>query len=415
LPLDRGGWFRLKIKDVFKRVRKIFRFFKFSQKGVVQLPIIIGLLVIGIALPAAVTLVQRTQETRREAADPSSTCCQDASVKQITTPQNGSFFKAGDTVSISGKVNPNGYCAGAWSQQDIVKLYIGSETFNVPIKDENGGSWEKFEMGYWSYNWVPTVEGDYNIYFKFHDGSVDGGYDCPSNSINIEVTGGIPDNPVIVSCNSPIANPNPVFDEGDMTYSVGQVTTGWVSNFKRYYGETMDRAEMTGNPENQRCDAAAECLILSYGDICECEAGWEKGDKVWFFNNLSKTIDGFDYICTWDGRWSKRIPGTGWIWGEEASPGDNYVCDNNCDVSVDIRRELPTDTPMPSTSPETCLKGGQGDLDCNGAINGDDLTIMLQAMFKAPYTTQGGHSTDLTGEGEVNERDLTKLLINWTQ
>jgi len=40
----------------------------FSQLGMAQLPIIIGLLILGIALPAATKLVQRTQETRREAA-----------------------------------------------------------------------------------------------------------------------------------------------------------------------------------------------------------------------------------------------------------------------------------------------------------------------------------------------------------
>lgn len=53
---------------MFNKIRK-----EFFQKGAAQLPIIIGLLLLGVALPAALKLVQESQETRRSATN--QVCC----------------------------------------------------------------------------------------------------------------------------------------------------------------------------------------------------------------------------------------------------------------------------------------------------------------------------------------------------
>jgi len=52
---------------------------KYQQKGMSQLPIILGLLILGIALPAAINLVQQRQETRKAAVSDCNQPCSDDS------------------------------------------------------------------------------------------------------------------------------------------------------------------------------------------------------------------------------------------------------------------------------------------------------------------------------------------------
>jgi len=68
-----------------------------------------------------------------------------------------------------------------------------------------------------------------------------------------------------------------------------------------------------------------------------------------------------------------------------------------------------TNTPVPS-----CPRGSLGNLDCSadGVIDETDFNIMLAALFKSPSSPHGTN-TDLTGEGNVNERDLTRLVYHW--
>ena len=83
------------------------------------------------------------------------------------------------------------------------------------------------------------------------------------------------------------------------------------------------------------------------------------------------------------------------------------------------REPVPTNTPTPgaaatNTPVPSCPRGSLGNLDCSadGVIDETDFNIMLAALFKSPSSPHGTN-TDLTGEGNVNERDLTRLVYHW--
>jgi hypothetical protein len=79
----------------------------FFQKGAAQLPIIIGLLLLGVALPAALKLVQESQETRKSATN--QLCC----CTGITAYTGGTcFFYEGTTCPIGTTKVSNEVCEG---------------------------------------------------------------------------------------------------------------------------------------------------------------------------------------------------------------------------------------------------------------------------------------------------------------
>lgn len=87
------------------------------------------------------------------------------------------------------------------------------------------------------------------------------------------------------------------------------------------------------------------------------------------------------------------------------------------DVDSETRTyNIVTPTSTPTTDP--CHYAELGDLNCDGAINGEDLSILNSA-----WTTTGPvvippearRSPDLNGDDKVDERDLTTIMRNWTQ
>ena len=68
-----------------------------------------------------------------------------------------------------------------------------------------------------------------------------------------------------------------------------------------------------------------------------------------------------------------------------------------------------------STPPDLLFRrfgkpGGQWDLDCDGAVNGADLGLMLNEM-----STTAGSVADLSGDGKVDGAELGLLLAAWTE
>lgn len=64
----------------------------------------------------------------------------------------------------------------------------------------------------------------------------------------------------------------------------------------------------------------------------------------------------------------------------------------------------------------TCIKGPDGDLDCNGVIGENDLVLLLASWAPAgpaPTPIAGHHSADITGDDRVDGGDYNKLLGNW--
>ena len=100
-------------------------FGKIGQKGVVQLPVIIGLLIMAIAIPLAAKLTQESQDTRNRAADyecQSSSECADGYVCKnfycVKSGQPAPKCKEGDVqrCQISGRAGQKECTGGKWSR-----------------------------------------------------------------------------------------------------------------------------------------------------------------------------------------------------------------------------------------------------------------------------------------------------------
>lgn len=100
-------------------------FGKIGQKGVVQLPVIIGLLIMAIAIPLAAKLTQESQDTRNRAADyecQSSSECADGYVCKnfycVKSGEPAPKCKEGDVqrCQVNGRAGQKECVGGKWSQ-----------------------------------------------------------------------------------------------------------------------------------------------------------------------------------------------------------------------------------------------------------------------------------------------------------
>jgi hypothetical protein len=64
-----------------------------------------------------------------------------------------------------------------------------------------------------------------------------------------------------------------------------------------------------------------------------------------------------------------------------------------------------------SVAPGGC---GLGDVDCNGVVDGLDLTAVLTAWETTPGDPLWNPNADLDGNGVVDGLDLTEVISNWT-
>jgi hypothetical protein len=112
-------------------------------------------------------------------------CCSEAEIKTIDAPANGAVFPLGQTVTITGRFHPNAYCEGAYNREDQVKLYAGTTFLGNALL--NGGNWTAFDIGDFTFDWVPASAGTYDLYFKCDPGNVQPAYDCESNHVAITV------------------------------------------------------------------------------------------------------------------------------------------------------------------------------------------------------------------------------------
>ena len=226
--------------------------------------------------------------------------------------------------------------------------------------------------------------------------------------------------------------PDPAVIGQGVTYNVGEHTYSWKTSIRYFYG---DQPVMDGE-DNVCC--AGFCDNGETASNCQIqEVGSREEEKLWFWANLTRTIDSVRYLCDWEGNW-KKWESDAWVNG---SPGTDYVCENESLKMVAVIEPgaptptpTPTDEPLeptatptlvpPSPTPTTgavCAKGPDGDLNCNGWIDGTDLSTLLGAWSPGgpvPTPKPGYHLADITGsngvpDGKVDGTDLSRLLSNW--
>jgi len=170
----------------------------------------------------------------------------------------------------------------------------------------------------------------------------------PEDSINIEIASGQ-------------VNPNPAIEGVAATYYVGEYTDSWKTSIHYYYGDQP----VQGNSENICCggycenhQTASSCRVNS---VQKPTSG-----KLWFFANLTRVIDGVQYICDWEGNWKKLVNGD-WVLG---SPGEEYVCANTSLTSVEVQEAT---TPVNPTR----VSLEQGEVSANPVIGLNPLTYTV--------------------------------------
>ncbi|MFH1601588.1 MAG: hypothetical protein ABIB61_01390 [Candidatus Shapirobacteria bacterium] len=191
-----------------------------------------------------------------------------------------------------------------------------------------------------------------------------------------ETRRGAAEGTILATCHDPWVSASEAVSGGEVIYRPSY--DGWTSNLRLYYGNTMNRAEMTNNPNNLRCDDPASGCKVNDGR-CICTVNGQKGNTLWFFNNISKEINGTQYLCTWDDRWMKYDPEQGWLM--DIGPGPSYSCINNCEVSVRVTSS--------DQDGSTCLAhgGACSAANCSGGMTDiGSLDCPADAPYPVPYT-----------------------------
>lgn len=142
-------------------------------------------------------------------------------------------------------------------------------------------------------------------------------------------------------------------------------------------------------------------------------------DYQWdlYGNGCGSFIDGSDLWVTWlapeeNASCRLAVSATRTVSGQE----QQIVCTK--DVSVFAAPLTPN--PTATTSPSSCPRGSEGDLNCDSRINVIDLSILLEAWVYSienddvvPTPKAGRPSANLDGRDGVDVSDAQVVLSNW--
>ena len=137
---------------------------------------------------------------------------------------------------------------------------------------------------------------------------------------------------LIVNCSGSV-NPSLVNPNHSVNYAINSYTSGWIPGTRYIYGQ----------PDTNKSNQGVRLGNQTHYSV---KVQPNSGDKITFFTNLHKTINGITYFCRWDSQWYPRPP----------YPGAK--CNNSCKVSSQIIGNNPKD----NSNDFLNLSGGEGDI-----------------------------------------------------
>jgi len=387
---------------------------KSKNQGVVQLPVIIGLLILSIALPASLSLVQKRQEIRKKATEPNCNChysFKDYIDREMEgscqTPWTQCYRLAMGCLGSCKQVMEGGKCfleeyfceglppPGNCNCSDV---YVVSPPAWYGTREDCEGYGDArgycFPAGAFS-----------GVKRRWENGKcVRDFYDCgvrptptrlptltPTPTRLPTVTPST-QTPTPTSCPLP---PAPSGLSGFCNALGTQATVSWntVSGATKYALRVDD---ITTGGWNDNCNA-------SQGDFCL---------DLTSTSHTFNTVPGHTY--NW---WVHAVNNCGW----SNALGPNFftcVFPSLTPTPTHSPTSTPTRRPTPTISPAPCPNGENGNLNCDsrGLINETDLSLLLASWSPqgpVPSPRPGHHSADIVRDGVVNINDLNKLLTYW--